>query len=187
MSDLIGVSGEVADPGRELPDRLEWNPGRRVLKAIRDYQRLQGRRGPFSFLRRGLTVIRHRIWSAIAGTDIPLNAQIGLGLLIPHPQGIVIHPKSQIGVNCLIFQQVTIGTGGHGDGVPILGDHVDVGAGAKVLGDIRIGHRARIGANAVVTHDVPADATVVGIPARVVSPQQPNSPPSAVHELGGCD
>ncbi|HEX6707050.1 MAG TPA: serine acetyltransferase, partial [Albitalea sp.] len=88
------------------------------------------------------------------------------GLLIPHPNGIVIHPEVEIGPNCLIFQQVTLGAA-HG-GVPRIAGHVDIGAGAKVLGPISVGEHARIGANAVVVHDVPAGATVVGIPARVV-------------------
>jgi serine O-acetyltransferase len=88
-------------------------------------------------------------------------------LLIPHPNGIVIHPEAKIGVNCLIFQQVTIGGGAHG--FPEIAGRVDFGAGAKVLGSVRIGAQARIGANAVVLRDVPSGAVAVGIPARNVS------------------
>jgi serine O-acetyltransferase len=91
-------------------------------------------------------------------------------LLIPHPNGIVIHPEAEIGPNCLLFQQVTIGSA-HG-GVPRLGGHVDVGAGAKVLGPITIGDHAVIGANAVVTTDVPSGATAVGVPARILPTDQ---------------
>ena len=90
------------------------------------------------------------------------------GLLIPHPNGIVIHPQAIIGPNCLVFQQVTIGTGGKKPGAPKLGGHVDVGAGAKILGGVVIGDHVKIGANAVVLDDVPAGATAVGIPARIV-------------------
>jgi serine O-acetyltransferase len=86
-------------------------------------------------------------------------------LRIPHPNGIVIHPKVDIGPNCLIFQQVTLG---HAGGTPRIGGHVDIGAGAKVLGPITVGDHARIGANAVVLTDVPAGATAVGIPARII-------------------
>lgn len=111
-------------------------------------------------------VLRHRIWSAVTGADIPINSKIGGGLLIPHPNGIVIHPDAEIGPNCLFFQQVTIGHGACG--VPSLGGHVDVGAGAKLIGRIKIGDHARIGANAVVTKDVPAYATAIGVPARIV-------------------
>jgi serine O-acetyltransferase len=86
---------------------------------------------------------------------------------MPHPTGIVIHPDATIGVNCLIFQQVTLGQGSR-PGTPRIGGHVDIGAGAKILGGVTIGDHARIGANAVVLDDVPAGASAVGIPARVV-------------------
>jgi serine O-acetyltransferase len=113
-------------------------------------------------------VFRHRFWSAVSGADIPLNTRFGGGLSIPHPNGIVIHPDSVIGPNCLILQQVTLAVGE--DGAPRLGAHVDIGAGAKILGGVRIGTDAKIGANAVVLSDVPEGATAVGIPARVILP-----------------
>lgn len=100
--------------------------------------------------------------------DIPLNADIGGGLLLPHPNGIVIHPMARIGPNCLIFQQVTLGTAPGNPGTPWIGGHVDIGTGAKILGKIRIGNHARIGANAVVLCDVPDGATAVGVPARIL-------------------
>jgi serine O-acetyltransferase len=96
-----------------------------------------------------------------------LNCRIGGGLLITHPNGIVIHPDATIGVNCLIFQQVTIGAGN--GGVPAIGGHVDIGAGAKILGAVEIGAHAKIGANAVVLEDVPTGATAIGVPAKNVS------------------
>lgn len=153
------ISAVEPDWSRERRARGEWNPGKALLASIRDYQRHRG-------LRRRLAVLRHRFWSAVASADIPLNAQIGGGLLIPHPQGVVVHPSAVIGPNCLLFQQVTIGA--TESGVPSLGGHVDVGAGAKVLGAITIGDHARIGANSVVLSDVPDGATVVGIPARQI-------------------
>jgi len=85
---------------------------------------------------------------------------------LPHPNGVVIHPSVVIGPNCLIFQQVTLGMA-HG-GVPTLGGHVDVGAGAKVIGRVRLGDHSNVGANAVVTIDVPEGATAVGVPARII-------------------
>jgi serine O-acetyltransferase len=108
----------------------------------------------------------HRFWSVVTGADIPLNSSIGGGLLMPHPNGIVIFPGVEIGPNCLLFQQVTIGYAG--DGVPRLGGHVDVGAGAKIIGRVTIGDHAKIGANAVVIGDIPQGATAVGVPARIV-------------------
>ncbi len=102
----------------------------------------------------------------MTGADIPLNCKLGGGLLLPHPNGIVIHPDAEIGPNCLLFQQVTIGANDRG--VPRIGGHVDIGAGAKVLGPVTIGNHARIGANAVVMINVPNGATAAGVPARVV-------------------
>jgi len=69
-------------------------------------------------------------------------------------------------VNCLIFQQVTIGTR-DGPGVPEIGGHVDIGAGAKILGQVCIGDHAKIGANAVVVSDIPSGAVAIGVPAKV--------------------
>ena len=103
-------------------------------------------------------------WSIITGADIPVNCKIGGGLLLPHPNGVVIHPGSRIGVNCLIFQQVTIGA--RNDAVPTIAGHVDIGAGAKILGGVQVGQHALIGANAVVLDDVPDYCTAVGIPAK---------------------
>lgn len=105
----------------------------------------------------------------MTGADIPLGSKIGGGLYLPHPNGVVIHPQAEIGPNCLIFQQVTVGMAN--GGLPSLGGHVDVGAGAKVLGAVQVGNHARIGANAVVLDDVPAAAVSVGVPARIVSRQ----------------
>ena len=113
-------------------------------------------------------MLEHRFWSVVTGADIPLNCKIGGGLLLTHPNGVVIFPEAIIGPNCLIFQQVTIGVGGSKEGAPILGGRVDVGAGAKILGGVHVGDFAVIGANAVVLDDVPSGATAVGIPARVV-------------------
>jgi serine O-acetyltransferase len=114
---------------------------------------------------------QHAWWQVVTGADIPIETEIGGGLLLPHPNGIVIHPRAVIGPNCLIFQQVTIGTRDE-EGVPIIGGHVDIGAGAKIIGRVRVGNHAKIGANAVVLTDVPEGETVVGIPARIVKPRE---------------
>ncbi len=157
-----GISATEPDWDRER--RNGWDPARALLASIRDYQRYQAKRRKFSA---GMAVVRHRFWSAVSGADIPLNCKLGGGLLLPHPNGVVIHPDAEIGPNCLLFQQVTIGSGT--GGVPVVGGHVDVGAGAKLLGAITIGDHAKIGANAVVTRDVPARSTAVGIPAAIVA------------------
>lgn len=161
------ISATVPDWSREQFVRRAWNPGKRLLHAIRRYQYWKVRGGPAGRLMLIWYIARWRKWSAISGADIPPDSRIGGGLMIPHPNGIVIHPTAEIGVNCLIFQQVTIGTGPI-PGVPRIGGHVDIGAGARVLGGITIGDHARIGANAVVIRDVPAGAIAVGVPARII-------------------
>lgn len=160
------VSSTVADWTREHKRRGEWNPGKSLLRTIRDYQHYRSRSGWLALVQKRWTVLRHRFWSVVSGADIPLNCQIEGGLLLPHPNGVVIHPAARIGPNCLIFQQVTMGTRGDG-AAPVLAGHVDVGAGAKLLGGISVGEHARIGANAVVLCDVPSRASAVGVPARV--------------------
>jgi serine O-acetyltransferase len=162
------VSAEIPDWSREALRPGEWSPGKRLLRCIRDWQRAKAAGGPFGRIRAVWAVLRHRFWSTVSGADIPVNSQIGGGLLLPHPNGIVIHPDAKIGPNCLIFQQVTLGTRDPDMGLPELGGHVDVGAGARLLGSVRIGEHARIGANAVVMIDVPAGRVAVGIPARLL-------------------
>jgi serine O-acetyltransferase len=160
------VSASTPDWDREQCQQF-WDPGRRLLRAVRGYQRWKRSGVPFRWLT-GLWVLRHRFWSVVSGADIPLNSRIGGGLLLPHPNGVVIHPDAVIGPNCLLFQQVTLGAGGRKPGLPVLGGHVDVGAGARLLGGIVVGDGAKIGANAVVLDDVPAGAIAVGVPARVI-------------------
>lgn len=112
-------------------------------------------------------VLRHRFWSVVTGADIPLNSlTLPAAFCCRTPISVVIHPDASIGPNCLIFQQVTIGTRGPG-GAPTIAGHVDIGAGAKILGPVTIGEHAVIGANAVVLTDVPAHCMAVGIPAKI--------------------
>ena len=87
--------------------------------------------------------------------------------MLPHPNGVVIHEDAVIGNDCMIMQQVTIGMIGEGE-VPRIGNKVYVGAGAKIIGRVDVGDGARVGANAVVTKDVPPNWTAVGIPARLI-------------------
>jgi serine O-acetyltransferase len=155
------ISAEIPDWTREKP-RQFWDPGRKLLLTVRRYHTWYKKPGLIAATFRKLLVIRHRFWSVVTGADIPLTCQIGGGLLIPHPNGIVIHPDATIGVNCLIFQQVTIGTR-NAAGTPKIAGHVDIGAGAKILGPVRIGAHARIGANAVVVADVGDGAVAVGV------------------------
>ena len=159
---FMTISATEPDWEREKKVPGRYEPAKYLLSTIRNYQRCKLQGGLRAKLTSPFLVLLHRFWSAVSGADIPLNSKIGGGLMMPHPNGIVIHPEAEIGPNCLIFQQVTIGAG-----PPVIEGHVDIGAGAKIFGNIRIGAHARIGANAVVLHDVPGGATVVGIPAKI--------------------
>lgn len=105
------------------------------------------------------------------GIAISYQTQIGGGLYIGHVGGIVVNRQVIIGANCNLSHQVTLGVANRGPrkGNPIIGDNVYIGPGAKVIGNICIGNHAAIGANCVVTKDVPEMGVVVGIPGRVIS------------------
>ena len=105
----------------------------------------------------------------ITGIEIHPGATIGKGFFIDHGMGVVIGETSVIGENVTLFQGVTLGGTGKEKGKrhPTIGDNVVVGAGAKVLGNIKIGNNVMVGANAVVLRDVPDDSTVVGVPGRI--------------------
>ncbi len=107
------------------------------------------------------------------GIEIHPGAKIGKGVFIDHGMGVVIGETAIVGDYALIYQGVTLGGTGKESGKrhPTLGDNVVVGAGAKVLGNIHISDRVRIGAGSIVLRDVPPDATVVGIPGRIISRQ----------------
>ena len=129
--------------------------------------------------------ISHRLWRAglkwaarfvshvgrfLTGIEIHPGATIGRRFFIDHGMGVVIGETAEIGDDCTLYHGVTLGgtTWGKGKRHPTLENGVVIGAGAKVLGPIKVGANARIGSNAVVVRDVPANATVVGIPGRVV-------------------
>ena len=104
------------------------------------------------------------------GIEIHPGATIGRRFFIDHGMGVVIGETTEIGDDVLLYQGVTLGGTGNETGKrhPTLGNHVVVGTGAKVLGNIRIGNHVRIGAGSVVVHPVPDNSTVVGVPGRVV-------------------
>ncbi|MEN9218515.1 MAG: serine O-acetyltransferase, partial [Gloeomargarita sp. DG_2_bins_126] len=106
----------------------------------------------------------------LTGIEIHPGAQIGRGFFIDHGMGVVIGETTVIGDYCLLYQGVTLGGTGKEKGKrhPTLGDHVIVGAGAKVLGNITLGNHVRVGAGSVVLRSVPSHCTVVGIPGRLI-------------------
>lgn len=156
-----GVSARAPDWSRENIRRF-WDPGPKLLRAIRRYQAARARGGVLGRWIARYWAQVHRFWSVVTQCDIPVSTHIAGGLILPHPNGIVIHPDARIGPNCLIFHQVTLA------GPVVLGGHVDVGAGAKLIGPLAVGDHAEIGANAVVTRDVTACAVMAGVPARPI-------------------
>lgn len=129
---------------------LEGNPLGRVVNWFR-YRRL---------------MLRHN-------ADIPLSAEFGGPPVFPHGlSGVFVSAGAKLGKGCVIFQQVTIGSNtlrdSGGKGTPVIGDEAYIGAGAKIIGGVHVGNRVRVGANCVVTRDVPDNSTVVLERPRVI-------------------
>jgi serine acetyltransferase len=126
-------------------------------------------RAPLSLLYRSL----YRKVRNGYGIDLPYTVKLGRRVVIEHQNGIIIHGYSVIGDDSIIRQGVTLGNRylDRPYDAPKLGARVNVGAGAKILGDVTIGDDASIGANAVVLSDVPAGQTAVGIPAKLLQPK----------------
>jgi serine O-acetyltransferase len=110
----------------------------------------------------------------LTGIEIHPGAKIGRRFFIDHGMGVVIGETAEIGDDCTLYHGVTLGgtTWRKEKRHPTLGNNVVVGAGAKILGPITVGDNARVGSNSVVVKDVPAGATVVGIPGRVIGPRK---------------
>jgi len=113
------------------------------------------------FLLRNRMFTLARAWGIVLGCDI--GCKIPKRLIMPHPYGIVIHPAAVIGEGVVILHQVTVGARNIDDRAPVIEDDVFIGAGAKVVGGLRVGRGCIIGANAVVTRDIPPGSTVVGV------------------------
>lgn len=137
--------------------------------------------------------VAHRLWKMgvpvlprfishiarwLTGIEIHPAATIGRGFFIDHGMGVVIGETTEIGDYVTLFQGVTLGGTGkeHGKRHPTLGNHVVVGAGAKILGGIKIGDNVKIGANSVVVKSVPPNSTVIGVPARVIKTEGERMP-----------
>ena len=136
------------------------------FKAVRAYRRANWfYRHNLKFIARWISQNARRR----TGVEIHPGATIGSGLVIDHGMGVVIGETTEIGNDCTIYQNVTLGGTGkdHGKRHPTLGNNVLVGTGAKVLGPFKVGDNARIAAGAVVLSEVPENATAVGVPARV--------------------
>lgn len=114
----------------------------------------------------------------LTGVEIHPGATLGTGLFIDHATGVVIGETAEVGDDVTIFHGVTLGgtSSDPGKRHPTIGDRVIIGAGAKILGPIKIGDDSRIGANSVVVKEVPSGAVVVGVPGQIISRAKPGSP-----------
>ena len=134
-------------------------------------------RKPFSLLYKLL----FKLVQIVAGIELPCEVEIGRNFVIDHAGGIVISGYARFGDNCRIRNGVVVGLAKVDDPcAPVIGDDVDIGAGAKLLGRIYIGDRVLVGANAVVVKDVPADSVAVGVPATI-RPRREKKPDDGHH------
>ncbi len=169
-SDLYRYKGVISQ--RAFWRHFWFEPGFRYSFALRlATYALTARWARYGF--RQLTALMLYRYTVRYGISISSRSKVGAGLYIGHFGGIVVNHGAVIGDNCNLQQGVTLGKANRGArvGAPVIGNNVFIGAGAKIIGRIHVGDGAAIGANAVVTKDVPAGAAVAGVPARVVSEQ----------------
>jgi serine O-acetyltransferase len=128
------------------------------------------------------------ITRVLYGIELPRNTTVGRRVVIAHQGGVVIGWGAEIGDDCLIRQNVTIGATETGGPDPRIGSRVDIGAGAVIMGGITVGDDVLIGPNAVVSSDIPAGSRVVAPPARILGPRgTQNSPPQPSNARGATD
>ncbi len=176
--EIDGVVKVVLKKTREEIDSImERDPAARSRYEVKwlysGYRAVKSYRKANWFYRHNMKLIARYISQRArhkTGIEIHPGAKIGKGLFIDHGMGVVIGETAEIGDNCTIYQNVTLGGTGkdHGKRHPTLGNNVLVGSGAKVLGPFKVGDNARIAAGAVVLTEVPENATAVGVPARIV-------------------
>lgn len=119
--------------------------------------------------------VLYKIIQIVTGIELPCEATVGRNFVIDHFGGIIISGYARFGDNCRIRNGVVVGLQRVDEPVaPVIGNNVDIGAGAKVLGPIRIGDNSIIGANAVVIEDVPENSIAIGVPAIVKPRRQPS-------------
>jgi serine O-acetyltransferase len=179
---MLGL-GTLARIARELRDDLtaaqERDPAARgvgrteILLTYGGVQALLAHRISHALHEAGLPIaprLLANVTKVVTGVEIHPAAKIGRALFIDHGAGVVIGETSQVGDDVTLYQAVTLGGTGFGRGKrhPTVGSEVVIGAGAKLLGPIEVGDRVKIGANSVVIHDVPPNATVVGNPGHPV-------------------
>ena len=169
LSDLHRYQGNTSF--RSLIREFALNEGFRYSCVLRTNRFLRSSRAPRSVLI--CSLLWQRRLGHKFGISISSRSSIGPGLYIGHFGGIVVSPETTIGKDCNLSQGVTIGVTNRGDrrGTPTIGDRVYIGPGAKIFGAVHVGNDSAVGANCVVTHDVPAGSVVAGVPGRGISTQ----------------
>ncbi|HET9072946.1 MAG TPA: serine O-acetyltransferase [Solirubrobacteraceae bacterium] len=173
------MSGTVAEIRCDVAAAKSRDPAAAGVSALEilltwpGVQALLAHRVAHALFQRGVPLLPRLIAAtarSVTGVEIHPAARLGAGLFIDHGMGVVIGETAQVGADVTIYQGVTLGGTGFAVGKrhPTVQDNVTIGSGAKLLGPISVGHGAKIGANSVVIHDVPANSTVVGNPGHPV-------------------
>ncbi len=166
----------------------DWTrPGFRAVAMYRFGVWAAGTRPPLRRVAKRVYLALHRYVRNHYTIELHRTAVLGRRVRIAHQGGIVIHPSARIGDECILRQNVTIGAATldtYKEG-PVLGQHVDVGAGAVIIGHVTVGDGAHIGPNSVVTTDVPPGATVFGNPMRILP--APRTAPMVTHSSHHSD
>ena len=148
-------------------NRGNWKSGLALL-LYRLAQAIQRQPAPLRLLGSPLVAAYVILVEWVLGMELNVKSRIGPGLRLYHGCGLVIHEAAVIGANCVLRHCTTLGMKNGPDDCPTLGDHVDVGCNTVILGRVRIGDGARIGAGSVVLHDVAPGDVVAGNPARSI-------------------
>lgn len=175
----VGVILERDPAARGVLDVVLTYPGLHALWGYR-FTHLLWRAKLYLVARVASSFVR-----VFTGVDIHPGATIGEGLFIDHAIGVVIGETAEVGEDVTMYHGVTLGglTLNKGKRHPSVGDRVMIGAGAKILGPVTIGDDSRIGANAVVVHDVPSHSVIVGVPGRLLAPRGHVAGPAEVVNL----
>jgi len=180
----MSLKGFVRSVNRDVKAALDGDPAARSVKevwlAYPGFHARQFHRAAHGLYRRNVPLLPRMISHFsrfVTGIEIHPGAKIGEGCFIDHGMGVVIGETAEIGDNVVLHQGVTLGgtsqqrTKRH----PTLGDNVVVGVGAQIIGNITVGDNSKVGAGSVVINSVPPNATVVGVPGRVVAIRNPDT------------